>query len=236
MKRNIFYTMMVALVALTMASCDKDSEGKSTIIDYPKLVIQGDEFFISPLGQAYNDEGCTATYQGADYTSHITVSGLEDIDINAAGLYYVTYSATSPDGFTWQETRTVAVCDPTITTDISGAWTVQEGSNRNYGGGGEVGFDGYGVTIRQLAPGIFYVSDFFGGFYAQGYGYGNSYAMTGNIQLLADGTLVNLSSRIAGWGDSLRDFSNGTYDEAAGTLTWDVDYRGLMTFHIILKK
>ena len=156
-------------------------------------------------------------------------SGLEDIDINTAGLYYITYTAVSPDGYSWSETRTVAVCDPSITTDLSGSWTLQEGSNRN-----NTGFDGFGVTIKQLAPGIFSVSDFFGGWYDQRAGYGKSYACVGQMQLLADGTLVGLSSRVAGWGDSWDGFE-GKYDAETGTLTWDVPYAGVMTFHIILK-
>jgi len=230
MKKNIFMMMMLALVAVVLTGCSKDSEGKSSIIDYPKLTIQGDEFFVSPIGQAYNDEGCTATYQGKDYSSYVVASGLEDIDINTAGLYYITYTAVSPDGYSWSETRTVAVCDPSITTDLSGSWTLQEGSNRN-----NTGFDGFGVTIKQLAPGIFSVSDFMGGWYDQRVNYGKNYAMAGQMQLLADGTLVGLSSRVPAWGDSWDDFS-GKYDAAAGTLTWDVQYATNYFFHIILKK
>ena len=233
MKKNIFYLMMVALFTLTMSSCSKDSENKSSIIDYPKLVIQGDEFFVSPIGQAYNDQGCTATYQGKDYTANVVTIGLDEVDINTAGLYYITYLATSPDGYQWSETRTVAVCDPSITTNLAGTWTLQEGSYRNYGGS-EVGYDSYSITIKQLAPGIFSVSDFMAGWYDQRAGYGKNYAMNGQIQLLADGTLVGLSSRVPGWGDSWDAFE-GKYDEATGTLVWDVDYAGIMTFHVILK-
>lgn len=237
MKKNILYFMMVALALMTMTSCDKDSEGKSTIVDYPKITIQGDVFYISPLGNTYNDPGCTVTYQGKDYTSNVVVSGLEDIDVNTAGLYYVTYSAVSPDGlYKWSETRTVAVCDPTITTDLEGSWTLQDGSYRNYNGGGEVGFDGFGVTINKLAPGIFSVSDFFGGWYDQRAGYGKNYAMAGQIQVLSDGSLKLLSSKVAGWGDSLDDDFVGSYDETTGILKWDVGYaESLMVFRVILK-
>jgi hypothetical protein len=229
MKKNIFYLMMLALVAMTFTSCSKDSEGKSSIIEYPKLVIQGDEFFVSPIGQAYTDQGCKATYQGKDYTANVVAVGIEDVDINTAGLYYITYIATSPDGYMWSETRTVAVCDPSITTDLSGSWTVQEGSNRN-----GTGYDGFGVTVKQLAPGIFSVSDFLGGWYDQRAGYGKNYAMSGQIQLLADGTLVGLSSRVPGWDDSWDSFE-GKYDEATGTITWDVVYATTLAFHVILK-
>ena len=219
---------------MTFTSCDKESEGKSGIVDYPKITILGDVFYISPQGNAYTDPGCIVTYQGEDYTSHVVVSGLEDIDVNTAGLYYVTYSAVSPDGqYKWSETRTVAVCDPTISTDLSGSWTLQDGSYRNYSGN-VTPYDGYGLTIKQLAPGIFSVSDFFAGYYDQRAGYGKNYAMAGQIQLLADGTLVGLSARVPGWGDSWDGF-DGKYDEATGTLTWDVDYAGIMTFHVILK-
>lgn len=234
MKKNIFYLMIIALVAMTFASCSKDSEDKSTIVHYPKITLLGDAFYISPQGQPFTDPGCTITYAGEDYTSHVVISGVEDIDVNTAGLYYVTYSAVSPDGkYSWSETRTVAVCDPTIETDLSGSWTLQDGSYRDYGGN-VVGFDSYGITIKQLAPGIFSVSDFFGGWYDQRAGYGKSYACAGQMQLLADGTLVGLSSRVAGWGDSWDGFE-GKYDAETGTLIWDVPYASAMTFHIILK-
>ena len=237
MKKNILYLIMFALVAISFTSCDKESEDKSSIVDYPKITILGDVFYISPQGSTYTDPGCRVTYQGADYTSKVVVSGLEDIDVNTAGLYYVTYTAVSPDGYRWSETRTVAVCDPNITTDLSGDWTLQTGSYRNYDNGGEVGFEEYGITIQQLAPGIFSVSDFFGGWYDQRAGYGKKYAMVGQMQLLADGSLKLLSSKVEGWGDSLDDDIVGSYDEETGILKWDVGYAdGLMVFRVILKQ
>ncbi len=234
MKKNIFLTMMVAVVAFALSSCSKDSEGQSSITYYPKLTITGDAFYISTIGQPYKDPGCTATFAGEDYTSKVVATGIENIDVNTAGLYYVTYSATGPNGLTWSETRTVAVCDPTITTDLSGTWILQSGSYRETASGA-AGFEGYKVSISQLAPGIFSVSDFFGGFYDQGRGYGSAYAAKGNLQLLADNSLVCLSAKVAGWGDSLDKFYNATYDPSTDTITWDCDYAGSMTFHIILK-
>ena len=56
------------------------------------------------------------------------------------------------------------------------------------------------------------------------------------MQLLADGSLVLLSSHVAGWGDSLDDDFVGSYNAETGILTWDVGYAGLMVFRVILKQ
>ena len=232
MKKNIYFTMLFALCALVLTSCSKDSEGLSKIIEYPRISIQGDLFYVSPLGQPFVDPGCTAEYNGSDYTSNLVITGADKIDINTAGLYTVTYSATSPDGYSWSESRTVAVCDPSITTDLSGTWAVDPNSYRNYKGT-EAAFGGnYSIKITKLAPGIFKVSDMFGGWYDQRAGYGSRYACVGNIQLTADNEVIGLSSSVAGWGDSLDAFYNGAYDPDKNALTWECDYAGSMTFHI----
>lgn len=79
-----------------------------------------------PIGTSYTEQGYKATLNGEDYTSNVKTTGT--VDSNQAGLYYITYSATNSDGFTVTATRTVAVCDPAITTDISGTYTTQDGS------------------------------------------------------------------------------------------------------------
>ena len=237
MKKNILYTMLLAFVAIAMTGCgDKDSEGLSQIIEYPRITLKGDAFHVSTIGQPYVEPGYTATYNGQDYTSNVQVT--QAIDINTAGLYTVVYTATSPDGYTWSENRTVAVCDPEVTTDLSGSWTV-DGANswRNYKEGGEVAHGGaYAVRITRLAPGIFRLSDMFGGWYDQRAGYGTRYACVGTVQLTADNEIIGLSSSVAGWGDSLDDFYDGVYDPETGTITWSCDYAGSMTFHVIIKK
>lgn len=229
--------MLFAFIALAMVSCSKDSEGLSKIIDYPQIFVQGDVFYVSPIGEEFVDPGCTALYQGNDYTSNIVVIGADEVDINTAGLYTITYMATSPDGYSWSESRTVAVCDPSITTDLSGTWTVDGvQSYRNYKGTETVFGGAYSVKLTKLAPGIFKVSDMFGGWYDQRAGYGSRYACVGNVQLTADNEIIGLSSSVAGWGDSLDDFYNGAYDPEKNALTWECDYAGSMTFHIEMNK
>lgn len=225
---------MICLSMTTLTSCNDDNDQltDSRLTYYPVLEIQGDDFVQVPIGTSYTEQGCKATLNGEDYSANVKTEG--SVDSNSPGLYSITYSATNADGFTVSATRTVAVCDPTITTDISGTYTTQDGSYRNYSGT-ITNYAGYSVKITKAAPGIFYVSDFLGGWYDQRAGYGSAYAMTGYFQLLADNSLVQLSSYVAGWGDTADYCEGATYDPATGTISYVVGYAGSMEFNVILK-
>ena len=237
MKKIFLYSIMLGMAVFGFTSCndDEDQLTDSRLTYYVNLEIQGDAFVQVPIGTPYVDAGCTATMNGQDATSRIVTTGLDAIDVNTAGLYTVTYSAVNDDGFDASVSRTVAVCDPSITTDISGTWEVQAGSYRLYNGN-QVPYAGYTVKIRRDAPGIFYVSDFLGGWYEQRAGYGSNYACYGYVQLLEDGTLVNLSSYVNGWGDSLEeDGFEGSYDAETNSIVWDATYTDYpFVFHVIL--
>lgn len=235
MKKILFYTLLFCLASIGFSSCSDDEElTDSKITYYPEMDIQGDKFTILPIGTPYVDKGCKGTLLGEDCTSGIVTEGVEDVDYNTAGLYYVTYFYTNKDGYLTKAKRTVAVCDPSITTDIEGKYKVQSGSYRANNSAQEE-FAKYSVTIEKVAPALFYISDLLGGYYDQGRGYGSSTAMTGYIQLLSDNTIKVLSSHVDAWGDSLDSFENGKYDPTTGEITFDVAYASQMTFHIILK-
>lgn len=225
---------MLCLSALTFTSCDDDDQlTDARLTYYPVIELSGDEFMLVPIGTPYVEPGYKATLKGEDCTSDILVEG--DVDSNTPGFYYITYTYVNSDGYVTAAERTVAVCDPTITTDISGTYTTADGSHRlAYGKATE--FSGYSVNITKMAPGIFYVTDFLGGWYEQRAGYGSLYAMTGYMQLLADNSVVMLSSYVAGWGDSADYCDEGKYDPATNTISYVVGYAGFMDFTIILKK
>jgi len=234
MKKILLYSLMLGMSVIGLTSCKDDAEmTDSRVTYYVNLDMQGEAFIQVPIGTSYTDAGCKATENGVDVTSNIVTEGLDKIDVNAAGLYTITYTAVNKDGFAASVSRTVAVCDPTITTDLSGTWTVQGGSYRLYSGK-QTPYADFTVKIRKDAPGIFYVSDFLAGWYDQRAGYGSTYACKGYVQLLADGTLKCLSSHVPGWDDSLEDFT-GNYDAATNTITWDATYTDYpFVFHVIL--
>ena len=240
MKKNIFYTMLLALSVITLASCEKDTEGLSSVIDYPVLNILGDEFTISPIGEPYKDAGCTATFQGSDYTSKIVTTGVSDIDVNVPGLYYVTYSAVGPNGFAWSKTRTVAVCDPTVTTDLSGTWTTTANTYRMTTK--QTFYPGCTTTIKYLCPGIFQIKDYLAAYYSQYVGYGAAYPgydfdVEGILQLTSDNKIVMITAGPAAafGGDLPTEFADGKYDPETNTLSWGIVWSDML-FQVELTK
>lgn len=231
--KKIFYTLAACLFALGFSACSDDNDAltDTTLTHYVSFELLGGEFVEVPLGTEYVDAGVRAELDGQDYTSQVTVEGLEDIDVNQLGLYEVTYSAVSPDGYPSSVTRTVAVCDPTVTTDISGKYVSQAGSGI---AGTSVSLAGYNFTITKAASGIFFISDMIGGLYDQRAGYGSKYALQGYISLDNDNNINVISGIVPGWGDSYEYFENGSYDPETKTVTYDIGYY-VYDFHIILK-
>ena len=238
MKKKIYLFGLVALGMLALSSCNDDNDEltDSRLTYYADLHLEGDEFMAIPVGSNFVDPGCTGTLAGEEITNDIKITGADDVDPNTVGFYYITYSAEGSDGYPASVERTVCVYDPSVTTDISGDYTVQEGSYRYwFSSGATVPFSGYPVTIERVVPGIFSISDMMGGYYDVRAGYGPRYAMNGYLQLTNDNEIFALSGIVPGWGDSYDELYDGSYDPEAQTVTFDLDYAGSMQFHIILK-
>lgn len=235
MKKILFYTLMLCLSSFALTSCNDDNDEltDAKVTYYPTLEIQGDEITLVPIGTAYTELGCKGVLRGEDCTSGIVTSG--NVDTNTPGLYYINYTYTNEQGYKKSTQRTVAVCDPTITTDIAGDYTVQEGTYRSYNNK-NADFKGFSVKITRLAPGLFYINDLMAGYYGQGVGYGAQAELTGYLQLMSDNSIKLISSYVSAWGDSANSFENAKYDAATGTISYDMTYNnGSMLFHVILK-
>lgn len=235
MKKILFYTLMLCLSSFALTSCNDDNDEltDAKVTYYPTLEIQGAKFVEVPIGTTYTELGCKGVLRGEDCTSGIVTSGT--VDINTPGLYYINYTYTNEQGYKKSTQRTVAVCDPTITTDIAGDYTVQEGTYRSYNNK-NADFKGFSVKITRLAPGLFYINDLMAGYYGQGVGYGAQAELTGYLQLMSDNSIKLISSYVSAWGDSANSFENAKYDAATGTISYDMTYNnGSMLFHVILK-
>lgn len=222
-----------ALAVLSLASCSKDTEGMTQITYYAVIDLEGPVYDQAVAGTPYQDPGYSATMQGEDITADVKVTTDMDLQNPKPGYYTVTYSAVNEDGFPASSTRYVLVTDPD--DKASGYYTTDANSFRVASAGTTYYGNSYSVTVYGDGSGLYHVSDFLGGWYAQRAGYGGSYAAVGQCDIAADGTISLVSSSVAGWGDSLSGLSEASFDAAAGTISWVASYAG-MEFHVIMTK
>ena len=235
--KNIKYLAIGALVALSLTSCEKDTEGLTDITYYPVITLEGGDVAV-PVGQDYVDPGYTADLGGEDVTDQVVIT--TDFDKSQIGLYSVNYTVTNPDGFSATETRNVFVYDPSVTLDISGTYDVDMNESmyqqaRTYAD--RAAYYGNtdqctGITFTQLLPGMYYVNDIFGGWYEQIRAYGARYAMTAYVSVDNDGNIELLDSYIAGWGDGIDYLDGGVYED--GTIMYSLCYAGQIYMDLVL--
>ena len=229
--KKIAYSILICL-SFVFGSCDKSTDDTSKVTYFVTLERLGDTKIVLEKGQPYVEPGYYAEMNGEDITSSVEIKG--NVDVNTPGIYNLVYAAYNEDGFAKTFTRTVYVADNTPSPLQSGIYTLAEGSKRTVPS--VVAFSGYEIVIFQIEPGIFYITDFLGGWYDQRTGYGPDYAMVGRFELNEDNTITPIESYVAGWGDSMDQMTNTSLDPATGTLRWSIDYAGQLSFDIIVKK
>lgn len=237
--KKILNTIVLFLCALPVfIGCSEAEEGLVKVTHYATFKLNGadaNNVTLVAVGEVYTDPGCVCLEDGKDITEKVEVCG--NVDTDAMGVYYVTYTAENVDGFPSHATRTVVVYDPaSIDRNIGGTYTVADGSYRLWlSSDAKSPFSGYAVAVDYVAPGLYHISDYMGGYYDQGAGYGSSYAMQGYFALNNDNTVTAITADVEGWGDSADEVA-GTYDEATGNLSLEVAYAGQMVFYVTLGK
>lgn len=214
MKKNILLlSFLSVLMGFGFVSCEEDDHNVSNTLHFE---IVGGEEYISAIGNDYVEPGVNVTYKGDDLSSDVKITGVESVDGHTIGVYHVNYELRI-DGIKIEKARTVYVCDPTVTTDISGKYTVAEGSHRISGSGTETQFSGYTVTIKRIAPGFFSIDKLLGGYYVD-YAYAGKYAFlayNANIQLTTDNEIKLVAMTQAYWGLD-GGLKNGSYNPETG--------------------
>ena len=240
--KNIKYLAIVTLLALSLASCDKETEGLTDITYYPVITLEGGDVLMG-LGENYVDPDYTADLGGEDVTSQVVVT--DNIDNSSIGVYQVSYTVTNSYGFSSTVTRNVIVYDPTVNVYIGGTYETDMNATL-YGTAGRT-FAEYaaaygntdqcvGITWTEIAPGFYYINDLFGGWYEQIRAYGARYAMTAYVSVDNDYNIELLDSYIAGWGDSVDYIDGGIFDPETGTINYFVSYAGQIFMDIVLNR
>lgn len=226
MKKIISLFALAAFVLVGFSSCDYDGKDDAYVTHYVSIDLKEGDTYLVAKGSTYTDPGYTATEGTEDVTSKVTVSG--DVDANKMGIYNVTYSAVNKDGFSASVTRKVLVYDPEVTTNISGTYKVTntDGSQSVFDRNPVVGNP---VTLTQLAPGLYSISDYWGGLYDVTVGYGAAYRCSGYFALGKDNSITGISCSNP-WNKPMTSVT-GAYNPETGKVKMDVN----INYHLVME-
>lgn len=215
------YLAFSALVAFSLTSCDKTTEGLTDTLYYPVITVDGDNPVLLTVGDTFVDPGYSADLNGEDYTDKVEI--VSSVDTSKPGFYTVSYSVANPEGFTATESRQVWVNNPGHFDDIY--WTEcwhKTNAARHYYNSPEY--------IKKRSDGTYLLSDCLGGYYAYGIypQYRNSYDFEAeailsldadnNIEMLAEGDWYFADP------ENPEVMYDGKYDPETGIVTYRLNY------------
>ena len=239
MNKYIINLLPALALVVGLSACGDESFTDSKVTPIVLMDMAGDATIEVALGATYQDPGCTATYMGKDYTAKMEVDGLDAVNTNAPGLYPINYSCTTPDGYTYEAQRVVAVCNPKVKYKAAGTFFTAAGTKRVDANGVEQTYAKSVVNVTQLACGLVKVDDLLGGYYQAMKATGQPTADAVTIQALLlmaeDGTFQPYSVKANGAPVQLDAFSNATFNAKKGVFTWTLTYKG-DTYNIVLNR
>ena len=239
MSKYIINLLPALALVVGLSACDDESFTDSKVTPIVLMDMAGDATIEVALGATYQDPGCTATYMGKDYTAKMEVDGLDAVNTNAPGLYPINYSCTTPDGYTYEAQRVVAVCNPKVKYKAAGTFFTAAGTKRVDANGVEQTYAKSVVNVTQMASGLVKVDDLLGGYYQAMKATGQPTADAVTIQALLlmaeDGTFQPYSVKANGTPVQLDAFSNATFNAKKGVFTWTLTYKG-DTYNIVLNR
>jgi hypothetical protein len=239
MNKYIINLLPALALVVGLSACGDESFTDSKVTPIVLMDMAGDATIEVALGATYQDPGCTATYMGKDYTAKMEVDGLDAVNTNVPGLYPINYSCTTPDGYTYEAQRVVAVCNPKVKYKAAGTFFTAAGTKRVDANGVEQTYAKSVVNVTQLASGLVKVDDLLGGYYQAMKATGQPTADAVTIQALLlmaeDGTFQPYSVKANGAPVQLDAFSNATFNAKKGVFTWTLTYKG-DTYNIVLNR
>ncbi len=239
MNKYIINLLPALALVVGLSACGDESFTDSKVTPIVLMDMAGDATIEVALGATYQDPGCTATYMGKDYTAKMEVDGLDAVNTNAPGLYPINYSCTTPDGYTYEAQRVVAVCNPKVKYKAAGTFFTAAGTKRVDANGVEQTYAKSVVNVTQMASGLVKVDDLLGGYYQAMKTTGQPTADAVTIQALLlmaeDGTFQPYSVKANGTPVQLDAFSNATFNAKKGVFTWTLTYKG-DTYNIVLNR
>lgn len=152
MKQLILKYALPVLGILLLQACAKEPSfdypegqvGHSKVVNFPSVVIKGERLIIQNQGTPYTEAGADAMLQGQPVQYTTTGS----VDVNTPGVYELEYSASSPDGYSASDWRTVVIMS-----------TAADVTNNNFSGTYNRAATGVNATWTKTGRGIYDVDN-----------------------------------------------------------------------------
>lgn len=218
MKNKIFYLMVFALAAFTLAGCEKTTEGKTRITYYATIDLLGNLPTVTYLSDPYVEEGCEAVMKGEDVTSQVVIT--PNVNTNKIGVYSVSYSVTNEDGFPANTTRTVYVVDPSSIANLYLAECIF----------GARHFYNTPIFITDNVDGTYKIDDLIGGLQFNGINPGfepdYDFHAEGNVAIASDNSVSQVGETGPYYFSSSQPvkLNGGTFDPETRTFNLSVNY------------
>jgi hypothetical protein len=237
--------ILLFLVTGTLVSCvQDDTDGVSSITNYPIITVNGPSFMVVNQGDTYVDAGAVSTENGAEIETTTSISngtyfGAAGVDTNSPDQYIVTYSALNADGFSGNASREVWVANTgDLTTSIEGLYTSSTQRAPSFTPSAQYNDMEY-VIIAKTGANTYAISHAIGGYYAYGRGYGSAYAAQGAVITVNDIASNDFSISQAvfpAWGNTV-DITDFKVDSANKAITFTGNGNfGNGTFKVQLKQ
>lgn len=212
------YLAFSALVALSLTSCDKTTEGLTDTLYYPVITLEGGDVLLS-VGDDYEEPGFSAALGEEDLTSNVEV--MSNVDTSAPGFYTVIYSVADKEGHVANEVRNVWVNNPGHFDNIYwGECKHKTNAARHYYNSP--------ISIESLGDGQYLISDLLCGFYTYGVypGYPYDFDAESILQLNEDNTVELLEEGDFYFydPDDPEQMYDGLYHPETGIFTYRLNY------------
>ena len=237
---NIFFGMLLAAL---IVSCEKTTEGLSRITYFPEFTLSGSAESIVAIGSVFTDPGAIAKESGAtipvsvSVTSKINSYNGTTVDTNTPDVYYIKYSAVNSDGFSGNVFRQVTVSNTgDFVNSIEGVYT----STCVRNGASAAPYNDMKYILIWKEGSDFVISDYIGGYYDIGRGYGYGYAAIGPTitinNLATNDVTINGNSFEVGTFGGEATIESISFNTVEKTITFSTKWDQGYTFVVTLKQ
>lgn len=175
--KKILYSLIVCAGVLTFTACDDSVEDNSRLTYLVDLQVEK-AAIEHQVNTEFTAPKFTATENGVDVSSKVTVKGLDKVDETKIGIYPISYATANADGIAASAKQTVYVVNAAADTDISGDYSIDTEGSYCLNGTERIDFpSAYPLKVTKVATGIFTISDMLGGWMNLKEGKGTDFAL-----------------------------------------------------------